>query len=526
MLTPLHRRAGTLMLCAAVVWLPAHAVEAADFTCTGGDVPCLIAAINASNANTEMNTIHLDASTYSLTAAEANNEANGFPVIVGQVAISGVTADATIIELATSLTVCCFRTFSVATTGRLVLDHLTVRGNRQVGLGAIRSQGALTIRSCAIINHSVYGTGAIDIDGGTLVMIDTLVARNFSGYRRHNHQDRGSRRSVTATATIARSKFSDNLTDDFVVVVELNGSADIVDSAIVRNPLTVLGQAVGAYGRLTIMNTTIAENRSSFSFSLPSGVVAGGNGVAVIHSTIAGTVYGPARIQNSIVTGVTLYQCISLGHNVFEQPQGCGPLAPDDLNVGVGGARLGSLIEAGTLAYLPLLADSPAIDVADSAACPSTDQRRLHRPIDGNGDGTRACDAGATEFYPIVNDLLRLDAVSGEYVPPSENSNPLTAGGEFHINAAFTNVDPRDICHVAFDVVTLNGAAPPVVLTPAGLLIGGQGAAVTAAAASAPADLASQAQQQYQFRIGVPQPEEISFLVNVLGEATAGSCAP
>ena len=50
------------------------------------------------------------------------------------------------------------------------------------------------------------------------------------------------------------------------------------------------------------------------------------------------------------------------------------------------------------------LAGSPVIDAANPAApgsggtsCPTTDQRGVGRPRDGNGDGTSRCDMGAVE---------------------------------------------------------------------------------------------------------------------------------
>ena len=43
---------------------------------------------------------------------------------------------------------------------------------------------------------------------------------------------------------------------------------------------------------------------------------------------------------------------------------------------------------------------SPAIDTGSPSVCPTTDQRGLSRPIDGNGDSTPECDMGAFESDP------------------------------------------------------------------------------------------------------------------------------
>jgi hypothetical protein len=50
---------------------------------------------------------------------------------------------------------------------------------------------------------------------------------------------------------------------------------------------------------------------------------------------------------------------------------------------------------------------SPAIDAGDNAGCPATDQRGVHRPINGDGLSGAECDLGAYEaqlmlFLPIV----------------------------------------------------------------------------------------------------------------------------
>ena len=66
-----------------------------------------------------------------------------------------------------------------------------------------------------------------------------------------------------------------------------------------------------------------------------------------------------------------------------------------------------------------------------------TDQRGQPRPVDGNGDGTAACDIGAFEFFPIVNDFVTLDPALDTAFDPT----PVPGGpaGTFTITATFTN---------------------------------------------------------------------------------------
>jgi hypothetical protein len=112
------------------------------------------------------------------------------------------------------------------------------------------------------------------------------------------------------------------------------------------------------------------------------------------------------------------------------------------------------------------------------------------------------------------------------YLRPRRVLNPVTAGGEFHMTATLTNRDVRDLCSVAFEVVTLEGTsgAAPRLLTKRGEVIGGEGSIVPAPVLQAMPHLLAQQQQRYRFRVGLSQVDTITFAVNVLGEATAGPC--
>ena len=103
--------------------------QAKSFWCGAGDVPCLIAAIHAANANGQRNTIRLEAGTYTLTAIENMTSVanvNGLPVITSPLTILRADAEATIIERDASAPD--FRILQVATTGVLTLDGLTLQG--------------------------------------------------------------------------------------------------------------------------------------------------------------------------------------------------------------------------------------------------------------------------------------------------------------------------------------------------------------------------------------------------------------
>ena len=104
-------------------------------------------------------------------------------------------------------------------------------------------------------------------------------------------------------------------------------------------------------------------------------------------------------VTNSIVANNGTYNCQiegggaavlnSGGNNVFTDPS-CNPVGSD---IPVADPLLGPLADNGgptlTQALLP---GSPAIDAANNAVCPATDQRGVARDA--------ACDVGAFELVP------------------------------------------------------------------------------------------------------------------------------
>src|SRR5581483_753829 len=107
-----------------------------------------------------------------------------------------------------------------------------------------------------------------------------------------------------------------------------------------------------------------------------------------------------------------------------------------------GDAGVGSSIDPGVPGgqYVPLSPGSAAVDAGDDTVCPDRDQTHLRRFVDGNGDGSRACDIGAIEFYPVVNDRVRIRIVDSRK----------SANHHTQLTAVATNTSGQDICDLAF----------------------------------------------------------------------------
>jgi hypothetical protein len=184
------------------------------------------------------------------------------------------------------------------------------------------------------------------------------------------------------------------------------------------------GQGGGIFGNevLVLTNVTVANNvatpadsGASFPHSQGGGIFVNQQGTTFTHVTIAGNqvtdtdssggvfLDDNATFVNSIVAGNTASggpgdcdangNTISeQGHNLMGTPVDCHFNAPGDITAD---PLLGALANNGGETDTEALpAGSPAIDKADGAFCPSTDQRDVTRPQLGG------CDLGAFEFVP------------------------------------------------------------------------------------------------------------------------------
>jgi hypothetical protein len=247
----------------------------------------------------------------------------------------------------------------VLNNGNLTLDHVVVTGNTMTTTGGDFWQG---------------GGGIYSGDGATLHLVDSTVADNTADW-----SGGGIYAFFNTTTTIERSTISGNTSHDVGGAIRSLGTLTLDNSTLSGNTATAWhgGAIFQTDGDVTITSSTIADNVGPDW--APSTLFIGQFG---------GPFVPTLTLANTIITGNHWYACeksasgttgnvVSVGHNLV-QDDTCNPVASDTVAASAG---IGPLADnGGPTRTHALLAGSPAIDAADAASSPPTDQRGVARP--------------------------------------------------------------------------------------------------------------------------------------------------
>ena len=280
--------------------------------------------------------------------------------------------------------------FSVAGTITLTTGMLTIGKNLTItGPGA----SSLTISG----NNS---STVFSISAGTAVNISGLTVSNGNA-----GPDDGGGILNSGTLTLTNVTISNNSAKGGGGIV--NGGTLTLTNVTISNNSAEDGGGIFNFDTLTLTNVTISGNSatgngggifSNFGASTLTNVTISGNSAAGVGGGILNLVGADISLRNTIVAnspsgGNCSSSITSLGHNL-DSANTCGFTGTGDLiNTD---PHLGPLAlnAPGATETMALLAGSPAIDAADPATFPPTDQRGVARP---QGAGP---DIGAYEYVP------------------------------------------------------------------------------------------------------------------------------
>jgi beta-glucanase (GH16 family) len=265
--------------------------------------------------------------------------------------------------------------------------------------GCVLNNGTLTLEGVTV-SGCVMTTDAGDFwqgggavyngDGATFTLVNSTVSDNNSG-----HTGGGVYSFFNTTTTIERSTISGNVAADVGGGLRSLGNVDVVNSTISGNTASADfhgGAVFVTDGVMNMVNTTVAENTSTAGTAdVFVGTFTAASATLNLTNTIVQSGPGSGAACFLAPFGAGAVAINSLGNNVFSDGT-CFPIASDQSSID---ALLGPLADNGGPTQTHALeAGSPAIDAADNAICPATDQRGVARP---QGAG---CDVGSFEFTP------------------------------------------------------------------------------------------------------------------------------
>lgn len=317
----------------------------------------------------------------------------------------------------------------------VTIQDLTLRNGASAS-GSCFSQGNLyttTLSNVTMSNCHATGRGGAIYSGssGSLLIIDSLLENN-SATGNPSGNNSGGAIYITGNLTITRTVFRNNSVDLSASpgqggAIHFLGSTLVIEDSTFENNQAVVGGAVFG-SNVSISGSTFSGNSAS-----SNGGAVQGSSLTVTNSTFSGNSKGAIRssgtttitnstfynntgaasltrqsgtttIKNTLLFsysgGVNCSNAITSGGYNIDNNYTCALSGTGD--VGGFNPLLGALAwNGGYTRTHALLTGSLAIDAGTNTGCPGTDQRGVHRPKDGDVDGTAMCDIGAYEHKPF-----------------------------------------------------------------------------------------------------------------------------
>lgn len=340
------------------------------------------------------------------------------------------------------------------TAGTFTVDSLTLAGG-EAGAepgGAIRSvdDGVWVLDAVLAENQGGHG-GAIESVGGYVNAERSAFIGNVAASDELNGNG-GAIRTGTGFVNVDETTFVGNMAANVGgAILTSSGRVSSIRSMFTENEARAGGAIYNSFGLITILNSTLHANTTTDINGNLGGTVQTstlGGGITLQFVTLTDTLVGLGVlgaldtgafiITGSIITGNAGGQCSFFGEPVTSAggnlvgDNSCGVGQPTDAVVA--DPLLGPLADNGgaTFTRLPQAA-SPAIDVLGAGPpCPETDQRRVDRPQDGDGDGAAGCDSGAVEVAAAADPIPETPGEPATPTPtPAPSAQPVAAQPTF-----------------------------------------------------------------------------------------------
>ena len=286
--------------------------------------------------------------------------------------------------------------FEVTSGATLSINGISFDGTGH-GSTAIHADEISTVQNVVRSNAVVS-----NYSGGLTFMIGGGSSLNVSNTTFQNNTGAGFASPIYGEGghlTISNSTFFNNRnTSGQGGAITALGSSLNVNGCTFMSNVAAIGGAIYSTLAPVITNSTFAFNTGTLqggALSLLGGAQIS-NSTFVTNPSPTGTIRGTAQVSGSIIYDPTASSapCSLTGSSNIQWPAVtplCGP------GFRFADPKLGALANNGgptnTFALLP---GSAAIDSL-TGVCPSTDQRGVLRPRDGDGNGSFVCDVGAYE---------------------------------------------------------------------------------------------------------------------------------